>query len=241
MGWCSQLLNKRHRTLTYSCAFCWAKLEAPKELAGHIQNCPSCGKQTLVPTKQIYRIAEVFVECYEQMYQSIQETFKGSTTPLRQTGKLELGTYMLFRLFARASTLQKPDVGRCIFALCVHCIVPMESDRIYKIVQHRLDLYKAIAQEKKDEDSVKLVKAWQFELVNFLLQSKDDYSEVNTGPLGTTPLALTDPFFSLSLDTVLLRWMDIFDSTLINVFSGNDNITLLTVQEIDRRIAATVT
>lgn len=241
MGWCSQVLNKRHKTLTYPCAFCWAKLEAPKELAGQMQNCPSCGKQTLVPTKQIYRIAEVFVECYEQMYQCLQKIFKGSATPLRQTGKLELGTYMLFRLFARASTLQKPDVGRCIFALCVHCIVPMESERIYKIVQHRLDLYKAIAQEKKDEDSIKLVKACQFELVNFLLQSKDDYSEVNTGSLGTTPLAITDAFLKLALNSALLRTMDIFDSAILNVFSGNDDITLLTIQEIDSRIAVAVT
>lgn len=149
MGFCRQLLNKRHGTLIYSCAFCWSKLEAAKELAGCIQNCPSCGKQTLIPTKQIYIIAEFFAKFYEQTYQDLRKIFKGSTTPLRQTGKLEWGTYMLFRLFVRASKLQKTDVGRCIFALCVHCIVPMESDRIYKIVQHRLDLYKTIAQEKK--------------------------------------------------------------------------------------------
>jgi len=221
MGLCSQLLNKRHRTLIYYCAFCWSKLEAAKELAGRIQNCPSCGKQTLIPTKQIYLIAKYFAKFYEQTYQDLRKIFKGSATPLRQTGKLEWGTYLLFRFFVSASKLQKHDVGRCIFALCVHCIVPMESDLIYKIVQHRLDLYKAIAQEKKDEDSVKLVKAWQFELVNFLLQSKDDYSEVNTGPLGSTPLVVTDVFFKLALDTVLLRWIDSFDSTLINLFSGN--------------------
>jgi DNA-directed RNA polymerase subunit RPC12/RpoP len=230
--------SKGREMLSFCCAFCWSEIEASEKSAGQMYDCSHCGKQTLVPTEAIYSIVEFFSEFHKQMYRSLQTLFEDNGIPLKQTAQLELGIYLVFRLFLRASRLQKQEVGRCIFAQCVRCIVPEETEQIYRIIQHRLDLYQTIAREKQHEDWATLVKSWHFELKNYLLLSKDDYAKVDISPLGNPPLVLMGFFVRVDVDFSLLNYTVIFDCAFHNLFSGTDDVTSLTVVEILRRIRA---
>jgi hypothetical protein len=211
--------------LSYLCGNCWAELQAPKRLAGKIQNCASCGKETLVPSEQIVVVAELFSQFYKKMLETYKEIFKAANKPLKKTAELEIGIYLLHRLRLFVHKQQKEDVWRCIYSSCVYLILPVRNKHIYNVVESRIYAYDKTIESKNASE---YPKAWCSILLSCLIRATDDYFKMSP----ETPVlkSIHTSLFLNAFAFVELESMTRFNCIFLKVLSSD--ITSLTTDEI---------
>ena len=238
-------MNKQNQNeLVFYCGSCWNELGAPPGLAGKIQECSSCGNETLVPTESIYLVREIFLKYFKSIYDAFQANdglekfpFDIKIPSLKRSAELEMGLYLLFRLDFIISNYQTDKNRCCIHALCIDAVIPEHNNHIYEIVEHREKIYGKISREQKGKDWASHCKAWHFQLLNYIHQSKDNYEEIDVEEDRIVLARWSQSFIEeLKLSAIEVGLMSRFDRIFHSIFSDSSDITSLTTDEIMSRI-----
>jgi len=238
-------MNKQNQNeIVFCCGSCWNKLGAPAGLAGKMQKCSSCGNETLVPTESIYLVREVFLKYFQSIYDTFQAnngleklSFFNKIPSLKRSAELEMGLYLLFRLDFIISNYQTDKNRCCIHALCIDAIIPEHNNHIYEIVEHREKIYGKISREQKGKDWASHCKAWHFQLLNYIHQSKDNYEEIDVEEDRMEIAPWSESFIQeLKLSAIEAGLISRFDRIFLSIFSDGSDITFLNTDEILFRI-----
>jgi hypothetical protein len=198
----------------------------------------------LTGTRNIEILTEAFVTVHnsicESLTKDLNEVLANNPPTFKAASRFEVGMYLLFRLDHQLCNKQKDDIRAKLLNSCTETLVPSDESRFWDIVNYRLKQYGKIFNETKGSGGTwgdVWIGCIDY-LINAIYYCGDKYEKMTTEIM---PLDFDRDFLEwFFLKSILVScessFVAMFCCALKNVFSGNDNFTLLSQKEIIKRM-----